>query len=157
MACCIASQNGSIPHINLSIEVASKSCLQMLLVAVLLFLLSKSKNGGAIRKKKSYLWTVMVRFLFYPRTVRKLTCFGSATEMKSDRSEFIFRSVNAWKEIDFWFWFHFSLWRSTLTIHFLFCVLTFGAWPLSAALADMWWEKRRMPWVLPWKNWNCLV
>ena len=31
--------------------------------------------------------------------------------------------------------FHFSLWRSTLTIQFWFCVLTFGAWPLSAAEA----------------------
>ena len=32
---CTASQNGSIPHINPSIEATSKSCLLMLLVAVL--------------------------------------------------------------------------------------------------------------------------
>ena len=58
---CTASQNGSIPHINPSIEATSncsKSCLLMLLVAVLLFLLRKSKNGGAIRKNVTcYLWT----------------------------------------------------------------------------------------------------
>ena len=36
---CTASQNGSIPHINPSIEATSKSCLLMLLVAVFLFLL----------------------------------------------------------------------------------------------------------------------
>ena len=57
---CTASQNGSIPHINPSIEATSncsKSCLLMLLVAVLLFLLTKSKNGGAIRKNVTcYLW-----------------------------------------------------------------------------------------------------
>ena len=51
---CTASQNGSIPHINSSIEATSncsKSCLLMLLVAVLLFLLRKGKNGGADTKK----------------------------------------------------------------------------------------------------------
>ena len=38
-----------------------------------------------------------IRFLFYMRirTGTKVTRVGSATEMKSDRSEFIFRSVNA--------------------------------------------------------------
>ena len=78
--------------------------------------------------------------------------------------------------------FYFSLWRSTLNIPFWFCVLTFGAWPLSVAVADRWWEKRKMPWALrcrekieialskieiavikiamsklklPWTNWNC--
>ena len=112
-----------------------------MLVTVLLFLLSKSKNGGAIRQKKLFMDRSEIRFLFYMRTVQsrtgtKVTRVRSATEMKSDHSEFISRSVNAWKEIDFWFWFHFSLWRSTLTIHFWFCVLTFGAWPLSAAIAD---------------------
>ena len=50
-----------------------------------------------------------IRFSFYMRTVRsqtgtKVTCVGSATEMKSDRSEFIFTAVpckrikrNVWK------------------------------------------------------------
>ena len=55
---CTASQNGSIPHINPSIEATSncsKSCLLMLLVAVLLFLLRKSKNGGAIRKNMLFM------------------------------------------------------------------------------------------------------
>ena len=52
-----------------------------------------------------YLWTRSeIRFLFYMRTVRsqtgtKVTRVGSATEMKSDRSEFIFSSVNAGKEM----------------------------------------------------------
>ena len=52
-----------------------------------------------------YLWTWSeIRFLFYMRTVRsqtgtKVTRVGSATEMKSDRSEFIFSSVNALKEM----------------------------------------------------------
>ena len=48
-----ASQNGSIPHINPSIEATSKSCLLMLMVAVFLFLLRKSKNGRAIPKEQA--------------------------------------------------------------------------------------------------------
>ena len=59
-----------------------------------------------------YLWTRSeIRFLFYMRTVRtqtgtKVTSVGSATEMKSYRSEFIFRAVpckrmkrNVWRPI----------------------------------------------------------
>ena len=87
---CTASQNGAIPHIYPSIEATSKACLLMLLVTVFLFLLRKSKNGGAKRRN--------MLLMFYIRTVRfqnrtKVTRVGSATEMKSDRSEFIFRPV----------------------------------------------------------------
>ena len=54
---CTASQNASIsiPHINSSIEATSRSCLLMLLVAVFLFLLKKSKNCGAIRRKMLFM------------------------------------------------------------------------------------------------------
>ena len=64
---CTVSQNASIsiPHINSSIEATSKSCLLMLLVAVFLFLLKKSKNCGAIRRNMLSLWTRSeIRFLF---------------------------------------------------------------------------------------------
>ena len=110
---CTASQNGSIPHINPSIEATSKSCLLMLLVAVFLFLLRKSKNGGAIRRNMLFMDPVWDSFfvLYENGTVRsqtgtKVTRVRSATEMKSDRSEFIFRSVpckrmkrNVWRPI----------------------------------------------------------
>ena len=51
-------------------------------------------------KKKLFMDRSKIRFLFYMRTVgsrtgTKVARVGSATEMKSDRSEFIFRSVNA--------------------------------------------------------------
>ena len=67
---CTASQNGSIPHINPSIEATSncsKSCLLMLLVAVLLLLLRKSKNGGAIRKNMLFMdpdWDSLFCFIW---------------------------------------------------------------------------------------------
>ena len=178
-----ASQNGAIRHINTSIEATSRSCLLMLLVAVFL---RKSKMVEPY-EGTCHLWTRSeIRFLFYMRTVRsqtgaKVTRVGSETEMKSDRSEFIFRSVpckrmkrNVWRPIRthtglssfrpglYWFVnrllicdFHFSLWRSTLNIDFLFCVLTFGAWPLSAAVADRWRAKRKCRERCRAKNWNC--
>ena len=84
----------------------------MLLVAVLfLFLLRKSKNGGAILRNMLFMDLSEIRFLFYMRTVRsqigtKVTRVGSATETKSDRSEFIIRPVpckrmkrNVWRPI----------------------------------------------------------
>ena len=69
------------------------------------------------------------------------------------------------RESTFDFWFHFSLWRSTLNIDFWFCVLTFGGHcrPPKLSEVDRWWAKRKMPWALfavkklklPWVNWNC--
>ena len=61
----------------------------MLLVAVLLLLLRKSKNGGAIRKNMLFMDPVYDLFFVHMRTVRsqtvtKVTRVGSATEMKSD-------------------------------------------------------------------------
>ena len=99
--CYTATQNGAIPHINLStysIEATSKSSLLMLSVAVFLCLLRKSKNGGVIRRNMLFMDLVLVSFPFYMRTVRfqtgtKVTRVGSATETKSNRSEFIFRPV----------------------------------------------------------------
>ena len=55
-----------------------------------------------------YLWTRSeIRFCLFVRKVRsqtgtkaaKVTRVGSTTEIKSDRCEFIFRLVNAWKEM----------------------------------------------------------
>ena len=82
---CTASQNASIsvPHINSSIEATSKSYLLMLLVAVFLFLL----------KKKQKLWSHTKEHAIYGPSLRFVFCF--LTEMKSDRSELIFRLVNA--------------------------------------------------------------
>ena len=59
-------------------------------------LLRKSKNDGAIRR--NMLFMVRDSFPFYmgsvqSRTGTEVTGFGSATETKSDRSEFIFRPV----------------------------------------------------------------
>ena len=64
------------------------------------------------RTRTCYLWTRSeIRFLFYMTTVQsetgtKVTRVRSATEMKSDRSEFTFRSVpckrmkrNVWRPI----------------------------------------------------------
>ena len=70
-----------------SIEVASKCCLLMLLVAVLLSLLSKSINGGAVRKKKLFMDRSEVRFLFYTRTVRSRTGTKSNSCRVSHRDE----------------------------------------------------------------------
>ena len=64
----------------------------MSLVAVFLFLLRKSKNGGAIRRNmlfKDPVWDSL--FVLYEN--------GTVSGIKSDRSEFIFRSVNTWKEM----------------------------------------------------------
>ena len=85
-----ASQNGAIPHINqsiYSIEATSKSCLQ-LLIAVFLFCWEKAKMMDPV-------WD---SFLFYLRTVQSQTRMtatrvGLVTDMKSDRSEFIFKPV----------------------------------------------------------------
>ena len=68
-------------------------------IKVLLFLLRKSKNGGTIRKNMLFMDPVFCfSFFVLYGTVRsqtgpKVTRVGSATEMKTDRSEFIFRSV----------------------------------------------------------------
>ena len=99
--CCTATQNGAIPHINLStysIEATSKSSLLMLSITVCLFLPRKSKNGGAIRRNMLFIDPAWDSFPFYMRTVRsqtgtKVTRVRSATETKSNWSEFIFRPV----------------------------------------------------------------
>ena len=73
LAALSATQNGAIPHINLStysIEATSRSSLLMLSVALFLFLLRKSKNGGAIRRNMLFMDPVLVSFPFYMRTVR---------------------------------------------------------------------------------------
>ena len=52
---------------------------------------------------------------------------------------------------DFWF----SLWRSTL---FKISTFDFAFWLLVATVGrriDEWWAKRKIPWALPLKNWNC--
>ena len=66
---------------------------------VQLYFAKKSKNDGAIYMKKHaiYGWD---SFPFYMRTVHsrtgtKITLVGSVTEMKSDRSEFIFRPAQS--------------------------------------------------------------
>ena len=112
-----ASKNGEIPHINrsiYSIEATSKSCLQ-LFIAVFLFCekkkKKKSKNDGAIRRNMLFMDPVWDLFPFYMGTVQsrtgtKITRVGSATDTKSDRSEFVFRPVpckrmkrNVWRAI----------------------------------------------------------
>ena len=103
-----------IPHINrstYSIEDTSKSCLHFLLIAVFLFCQEKAKNDGAIRRNMLFMDPVWDLFPVYMRTVQsqtstKVTRVGSATDTKSDWSEFIFRPVpcecmkrNVWRAI----------------------------------------------------------
>ena len=121
-------------------------------------------------EKTCYLWTRSeIRFLFYMRTVRsqtgtKVTHVGSATEMKSDRSEFIFRSVNAWKEmygdryelirvwvllslmeippssasswIDLWLWF--SLFSLKIDFNYPLLILLFDFWCVATVGRHSW-------------------
>ena len=97
------AQHLKIPHIKrsiYSIEATSKSCLQ-LFIAVFLFCLKKkkkSKNDGAIRRNMLFMDPVWDSFPFYMRTVQsrtvtKITRVGSATDTRSDRSEFVFRPI----------------------------------------------------------------
>ena len=71
----------------------------MLLMAVFIFLLRKSKNGIAIRRNMLFMDPVCDSFfVLLMRTVRsqtgtKVTRVGLATKMKSDQSEFTFRSM----------------------------------------------------------------
>ena len=93
--------NGAIPHINrsiYSIEDTSRSCLHFLLIAVFLFCQEKAKNDGAIQRNMLFMDPVWDSFPVYMRTVQsqtgtKVTRVGSATDTKSDWSEFIFRPV----------------------------------------------------------------
>ena len=58
------------------------------------------------------------------------------------------------RESTFAFWF--PLFILKIDIKYRLLILRFDFWwPLSAAEVDRWWAKRKMPWVLPWKNWNC--
>ena len=85
-----------------------------LLIAVFLFCLKKkSKNDGAIRRNMLFMDPdVCDSFPFYMRPVQsrtgtKITRVGSATDRKSDRSEFVFRPIpgkprmkrNVWRAI----------------------------------------------------------
>ena len=95
------AQHLKIPHIKrsiYSIEATSKSCLQ-LFIAV--FLLCKKKQKWWSHTKKLnmlFMDPVWDSFPFYMRTVQsqtgtKITLVGSATDTKSDCSEFVFRPV----------------------------------------------------------------
>ena len=95
------AQHLKIPHIKRSIystEATSKSCLQ-LFIAV--FLLCKKKQKWWSHTKKLnmlFMDPVWDSFPFYMRTVQsrtvtKITRVGSATDTRSDRSEFVFRPV----------------------------------------------------------------
>ena len=96
---CTASQNGAIPHIYPSIETTSKACLLIVIGnSVPIFAKKKQKWWSQTKKHATYGPGLRFVFLFYIRTVRfqtrtKVTRVWSATEMKSDRSEFIFRPV----------------------------------------------------------------
>ena len=91
-----------------------------------LILLRKSKYDGAIRRNMLFMDPVWDSFPFFMRTVQsptgtKITRVGSATDTKSDWSEFIFRPVpcecmkrNVWRAI----WTHTSLtssWSHAIT------------------------------------------
>ena len=111
----IASQNGAITHINrsiYSIETTSKSCLQLFIAVFLFCEKKKSKNDGAIRRNMLFMDPVWDSFPFYMRTVQsrtgtKISRVRSATDTKSDRSEFVFRPIpckprmkrNVWRAI----------------------------------------------------------
>ena len=95
------AQHPKIPHIKrsiYSIEATSKSSLQ-LFIAV--FLLCKKKQKWWSHTKKLnmlFMDPVWDSFPFYMRTVQsrtvtKITRVGSATDTRSDRSEFVFRPV----------------------------------------------------------------
>ena len=85
--------------------------LPSLVYSVLILLKKKRKNDGAIRRNMLFMDPVCDSFPFYMRTVQsrtgtKITCVGSATRTKSDRSEFVFRPVpckrmkrNVWRAI----------------------------------------------------------
>jgi len=94
-----------------SIEATSKCCLKLFIDTSGLILLRKGKNDAAIPRNMLFTDPVWDSFPFYMRTVQsqtgtKIPPVGSATDTKSDRSEFVFgpvpckrMKINVWRAI----------------------------------------------------------
>ena len=90
-----------IPHINRSKHIFNWSYFQVLFTVIyssILILLKKKQKWWSHSKKHAIMDLVWDSFPFYMRTVQsqtgtKITLVGSATDTKSDCSEFVFRPV----------------------------------------------------------------